>query len=183
MESGKVEKGSVTEKNLKEAFAGESQAALRYMFYASKAKRDGYEYVADVLNRIAHNEIEHAKIWYKILNSGMSDTLENVRSASDGEKYEWDVMYKNFARQAKEEGYDDIARLFEGVANIEKDHEATYNSIIDFLNDKVMFSSAQERYWVCRNCGHIHFGINPPKNCPICTHPQAFFERRQSVDM
>lgn len=173
-----VKKESKTFKNLNTAFAGEAQAALRYMYYSKKAKKDGYEYVADVLQRIAHNEIEHAKIWYKILNGGVPDTLTNVKSAANGEKYEWEYMYKNFEQEAKEEGYDDVARLFNGVAKIEKDHENTYNNIIKCLEDKDMFNSEAECYWICRNCGHIHFGQKPPENCPICSHPQSFFERR-----
>lgn len=167
-----------TYKNLKEAFAGESQAAIRYMFYAKKAKKDGFEYVADVLNRIAHNEIEHAKIWYKILNDGMSETLKNVKSAANGEKYEWEFMYKNFEKDAKEEGFDKIAQLFNGVAKIEKDHEATYNFLIELLEKEEMFLAKEECYWICRNCGHIHFGKKPPESCPICSHAKAFFEKR-----
>ncbi len=178
MSNKKLDQNDKTFKNLKEAFAGESQAALRYMYYAKKAKQDGFEYIADLLNRIAHNEIEHAKIWYKILNDGMSDTLTNIKSAANGEKYEWEFMYKNFEQDAKDEGYEDIARLFNGVAKIEKDHEATYNEIIEKLEKEEFFESQQECYWICRNCGHIHFGKKPPESCPICSHAQAFFEKR-----
>ncbi len=173
-----VKENSNTYKNLKEAFAGESQAALRYMFYATKAKKDGCEYIADVLQRIAHNEIQHAKIWYKILNEGISDTLTNLDAAKKGEKYEWDVMYKNFEEEAKKEGYEDVARLFNEVAKIEKDHEATYDSLIKLLKGETIFKSEEECYWICRNCGHLHFGKNPPESCPVCSHPRAFFERR-----
>ncbi len=176
--SNEIKKESKTFKNLNTAFAGEAQAALRYMYYAKKAKKDGFEYVADVLQRIAHNEIEHAKIWYKILNNGVPDTITNVKSAANGEKYEWEYMYKNFEQDAKEEGYDEVARLFNGVAKIEKDHESTYNDIIKCLEDGDMFNSTQECCWICRNCGHIHFGKKPPENCPICSHPQSYFERR-----
>ena len=173
-----VKKESKTFKNLNTALAGESQAALRYMYYAEKAREDGFEHIADVLMRIARNEIEHAKIWYKILNSGISDSLTNVKSAANGEKYEWEYMYKNFEQEAIEEGYNDIAALFNGVAAIEKDHENTYNLIIEMLEKKSVFKSEEKIYWICKNCGHIHNGTAPPKNCPICSHPQAFFERR-----
>ena len=173
-----IKEGSNTHKNLKEGFAGEAQAALRYMYYASKAKKDGYEYIAAVLDAISHNEIEHAKIWFKILNDGVPDTLENVKSAAGGERFEWETMYKNFAEQARQEGYEDVAKLFDGVAKIEKDHEAKYNEIIRLLEDGEMFSSKEECCWVCMNCGHIHFGKKPPESCPICSHPKAFFERR-----
>ena len=173
-----VDLNSKTRKNLEVAIAGESQAALRYMFFATKAKKDGFEEIADILNFIAHNEIQHAKIWYKILNGGMSDTLENIKSAANGEKYEWDYMYKNFEKDALAEGYEEIARLFREVAKIEKDHEATYNSIIESLEKGIVFESSKECCWLCRNCGHIHFGKKPPEKCPVCSHPKAFFQKR-----
>ncbi len=177
MSTKKVDEKSKTFKNLNEALAGESMAALRYMFYATKAKKDGYEYIADLLTRISHNEIQHAKIWYKILNGGISDTLKNIKSAANGEKYEWEYMYENFKKDAKEEGYDDIAKLFEGVLKIEKEHEKTYNEIIEMLEKDEMFSSNEECCWICRNCGHIHFGKKPPESCPVCSHLKSFFER------
>lgn len=178
MSTKKLDPESKTHKNLKEALAGEAQAALRYMFYATKAKKDGYEEIADILNFIAHNEIQHAKIWYKTLNEGISDTLKNIKSAANGEKYEWDYMYKNFQKDAKEEGYNEIARLFEEVGKIEKDHEATYNKIIEALEEGIVFDSKEECCWLCRNCGHLHFGKKPPENCPVCSHPKAFFQKR-----
>jgi len=179
MSTKKLDPESKTHQNLKEALAGESQAALRYMFYATKAKKDGYEEIAEILNFIAHNEIQHAKIWYKTLNEGMSDTLKNIKSAANGEKYEWDYMYKNFEKDAKEEGYEEIARLFSEVGKIEKDHEATYNKIIESLEKGIVFESGEECCWLCRNCGHLHFGKKPPESCPVCSHPQAFFQKRK----
>ena len=178
MNINNIKKGSLTEENLKKGFAGESQAAISYMFYASKAKKDGYEEIASILDEIAHNEIEHAKIWYKILNGGILDTLENVKAASKGEKYEWETMYKDFAKTAREEGYEEVAKLFEGVANIEKSHESIYNILIERLEKEKMFESENECCWICKNCGHIHFGKKAPQVCPVCSHPKAFFQRR-----
>lgn len=174
----KLDIKSRTYENLKKALAGESQAALKYGFFASKAKKDGYEEIAEILKEISHNEVEHAKIWYKLINDGISDTLQNIKIAANGEKYEWDYMYKNFSKEAKEEGYEEIANLFEKVAEIEKDHEATYNKIIELLETNKVFESKEECVWLCRNCGHIHIGKKPPEKCPVCEHPQGFFEKR-----
>ena len=178
MASKKLELESKTYKNLKQALAGESQAALKYMFFSSKAKKDGYEEIAEILSTISHNEIQHAKIWYKILNDGIGSTLKNIKLAANGEKYEWDYMYKNFAKEAEEEGYEEIKNLFESIAKIEKDHEATYNKIIELLEQGKVFESDENCVWLCRNCGHIHVGKKPPEICPVCEHPKGFFEKR-----
>lgn len=171
-------KGTKTEKNLKTAFAGESQASMKYTYYASKAKKEGYEKIADIFLETAHNEHEHAKIWFKLLNNGMPSTLENLKDAAAGENFEWTDMYANFAKEAREEGFNEIADLFEGVANIEKNHESRYNDVIECLNNDKIFNVDDECAWICRNCGHIHFGKSAPDICPICSHPKAFFERR-----
>ena len=172
-------KGSKTEQNLMTAFAGESQARNKYTYYASKAKKDGYEQIAAIFEETANNEKEHAKIWFKLLNGGeIPSTEENLKAAAEGENYEWTDMYEEFAKTAREEGFDHIAYLFEGVAKIEKEHEERYRKLLDKVNDKLVFSSDGDAIWICRNCGHIHIGPTAPKVCPICAHPQSYFERK-----
>ena len=172
-------KGSKTEQNLMTAFAGESQARNKYTYYASKAKKDGYEQIAAIFEETANNEKEHAKIWFKLLNGGeIPSTEENLKAAADGENYEWTEMYDEFAKTAREEGFDHIAYLFEGVAKIEKEHEERYRKLLANVNDKLVFSSEGDTIWICRNCGHIHIGKTAPKVCPVCAHPQSYFERK-----
>lgn len=172
-------KGSKTEANLMSAFAGESQARNKYTFYASKAKKDGYEQIASLFEQTAENEKEHAKIWFKLLHNGsVPSTPENLLDAAHGENYEWTDMYKNFAIDAKEEGFEHIAYLFEGVAKIEKEHEERYISLLENIKAGKVFVREQPKMWICRNCGHIHFGEKAPEVCPICDHPTAYFEER-----
>ena len=170
-------KGSRTEQNLMTAFAGESQARNKYTYFASKAKKDGYEQIAAIFEETANNEKEHAKMWFKELHGGSSpDTMENVLDAANGENYEWTDMYSEFAKVAKEEGFDRIAYLFEGVAAIEKEHEERYRKLIENIEGGLVFSRDGDKIWKCRNCGHIVIGKEAPKVCPICTHPQSYFE-------
>ena len=172
-------KGSKTEQNLMTAFAGESQARNKYTYFASKAKKEGYEQIADIFLETANNEKEHAKIWFKLLEGGeIKSTTENLKAAAEGENYEWTDMYKEFAEVAKEEGFDHIAFLFEGVAKIEKEHEERYKKLLKNIDDKLVFSNDGDAIWVCRNCGHVVVGKEAPKVCPICTHPQSYFERK-----
>ena len=172
-------KGSKTEQNLMTAFAGESQARNKYTYFASKAKKDGYEQIAAIFEETANNEKEHAKIWFKLLNGGqIPSTEENLKAAADGENYEWTDMYDEFAKTAREEGFDHIAYLFEGVAKIEKEHEERYRKLLSNIDDKLVFSNDGDAIWICRNCGHVHIGPEAPKVCPICAHPQSFFERK-----
>ena len=173
-------KGSKTEKNLMTAFAGESQARNKYTYFASKAKKEGYEQIAAIFQETADNEKEHAKMWFKLLNGGeIGTTAENLKVAADGENYEWTDMYAEFAKTAKEEGFDHIAYLFEEVAKIEKHHEERYLKLLDNVNDDLVFKTADdETVWVCRNCGHVYVGKEAPKVCPVCAHPQSYFERR-----
>ena len=172
-------KGSKTEQNLMTAFAGESQARNKYTYFASKAKKDGYEQIAAIFEETANNEKEHAKIWFKLLNGGeISSTEENLKAAADGENYEWTDMYDEFAKTAREEGFDHIAYLFEGVAKIEKEHEERYRKLLANIDDKLVFSNDGDAIWICRNCGHVHIGPEAPKVCPICAHPQSYFERK-----
>lgn len=172
-------KGSRTEANLMAAFAGESQARNKYTFYASKAKKDGYQQIAAIFEETANNEKEHAKIWFKELHGGqMPETAENLVDAASGENFEWTEMYKEFAQVAKEEGFERLANLFTMVGKIEKEHEERYNALIESLKDGMVFEDTQEVAWICRNCGHIHVGKNAPGMCPVCAHPQAYFERR-----
>ena len=172
-------KGSKTEQNLMTAFAGESQARNKYSYYASKAKKDGYEQIAAIFEETAGNEKEHAKMWFKLLHEGsVPDTMTNLKDAANGENYEWTDMYAEFAKVAKEEGFDHIAYLFEGVAKIEKEHEERYKKLLKNINDELVFSSDGDTIWVCRNCGHIAIGKKAPKICPVCEHPQAYFERK-----
>ena len=170
-------KGSKTEQNLMTAFAGESQARNKYTYFASKAKKDGYEQIAAIFEETANNEKEHAKLWFKELNGGeISSTLENLYAAAEGENYEWTDMYDEFAITARAEGFDRIAQLFEGVAEIEKEHEARYRKLIENIEGGLVFSKDGDRIWKCRNCGHICVGSSAPDVCPVCNHPQSFFE-------
>lgn len=169
--------GTKTEENLKKAFAGESEARNKYTYFASKAKKDGYEQIAAIFEETAGNEKEHAKMWFKELHGGaVPDTTENLKAAADGENYEWTDMYKEFAKTAREEGFDELAEKFEGVAKIEKAHEERYRKLLKNIEEKKVFSSDGEAIWVCRNCGHIVIGKEAPEVCPVCNHPQAYFE-------
>ena len=172
-------KGSKTEQNLWTAFAGESQARNKYTYFASKAKKEGYEQIAAIFEATANNEKEHAKMWFKHL-SGIGTTAENLQAAASGENYEWTNMYKQFAKTAKEEGFNDIAAEFIGVANIEKQHEERYKKLYENLVKNEVFKKATKNtIWECRNCGHIHIGPVAPEVCPVCKHPQAYFEVRK----
>ncbi|MGI6184261.1 MAG: rubrerythrin [Candidatus Fimadaptatus sp.] len=168
-------KGSQTERNLRAAFAGESEACVKYGYYASRARKDGMNLVADIFGETSGNEREHAKIWFKLLHDGMPLTPENLADAASGEHYEWTEMYRGFAQTAREEGFDRIAYLFEAVANIEREHEARYNKLLDSVRAGDMFEKDKEVIWVCSNCGHIHIGPNAPEVCPVCEHPRAYF--------
>ncbi|MDD3453105.1 MAG: rubrerythrin family protein [Bacilli bacterium] len=172
-------KGSKTEQNLMAAFAGESQARNKYTYYASKAKKEGYEQIASLFEETANNEKEHAKIWFKLLHEGnIPDTMTNLKDAANGENYEWTDMYATFASQAKEEGFNHIAFLFEAVAKIEKTHEERYLKLLENIESGKVFVSETPKMWICRNCGHIHFGEKAPELCPVCEHPKAYFEER-----
>lgn len=169
--------GTETEKNLEKAFAGESQARNKYTFFASKAKKDGYEQISAIFLETADNEKEHAKMWYKELHGGaVEDTATNLESAADGENYEWTDMYKEFAETAHKEGFDELAEKFEAVAMIEKHHEERYRKLLENVKEKKVFSSDGDAIWICRNCGHIVIGKKAPEVCPVCAHPQAYFE-------
>lgn len=169
-------KGSKTEANLMAAFAGESQARNKYTYFASKAKKEGYVQIAAIFEETANNEKEHAKIWYKLLNGGIGSTAENLEDAANGENYEWTDMYAGFAKEAREEGFDEIADLFEGVAAIEKEHEERYRKLLANVSDGLVFSRDGEKIWQCANCGHIVIGKQAPEVCPVCAHPQAYFQ-------
>ena len=168
-------KGSKTEANLATAFAGESQARNKYNYFASKARKDGYEQIANLFDETAANEKEHAKIWFKLLG-GIGTTEENLLSAAEGENFEWTDMYFGFAKEAREEGFDKIADLFEGVAKIEKEHEERYRKLIANIKDGIVFSRDNDKIWQCGNCGHIVVGKQAPDVCPVCAHPKAFFQ-------
>ena len=170
-------KGSKTEKNLMEAFAGESQARNKYTYFASKAKKEGYEQIAAIFQETADNEKEHAKLWFKLLNGGdILSTEENLKAAAAGENYEYTDMYKRMAEEAKEEGFDKIAYLFEAVGEIEAEHERRYLKLLENVEEGLVFSRDDERLWKCRNCGHIVIGKYAPEVCPVCAHPQSYFE-------
>ena len=170
-------KGSKTESNLMAAFAGESQARNKYTYYASKAKKEGYEQIASIFEETANNEKEHAKMWFKLLNDGdIPDTLTNLKDAANGENYEWTDMYKSFAETAREEGFNDIAYLFESVGEIEKHHEERYLKLVGNIENNLVFERGEEKVWICRNCGHIYVGKSAPKVCPVCKHPQSYME-------
>ena len=173
-------KGSKTEKNLMAAFAGESQAHTKYQYYASQARKDGYEQIAAIFEETSKNEKEHAKLWFKALHDGaIPETLTNLKDAANGENYEWTDMYKEFAQTAKEEGFDKIATLFEEVAKIEKHHEERYMKLLGNVNDDLVFKKGEETVWICRNCGHVYVGKEAPKVCPVCNHPQSYFEQKK----
>ena len=170
-------KGSKTEANLKAAFSGESEARNKYTYFASKAKKDGYVQIAQIFEETAANEKEHAKLWYKHLNGGaVPDTKENLKMAADGENYEWTDMYAEFARVAREEGFEDIAKQFEGVAAIEKMHEERFRKLLANIEGGLVFSKDGDTIWECANCGHIHVGKQAPEVCPVCNHPQSYFK-------
>lgn len=172
-------KGTKTEKNLMEAFAGESKAHTKYSYYASKARKDGYEQIAAIFEETSHNEKEHAKLWFKLLHGGdMPDTMANLRDAADGENYEWTDMYERMAVDAEEEGFSAIAKRFRAVADIERLHEERYRRLLQNIEEGIVFSRDGDRVWVCRNCGHIIIGPKAPAACPVCAHPQSFFELR-----
>ena len=170
-------KGSRTEANLQTAFAGESQARNKYSYYASQAKKDGYVQIAAIFEETANNEKEHAKLWFKLLHGGkVPGTTQNLKDAADGENYEWTDMYAEFARVAREEGFDDIADQFEGVAAIEKAHEERYRKLLANIEGGLVFSRDGDMIWQCSNCGHICIGKQAPEVCPVCAHPQSYFQ-------
>ena len=169
-------KGSKTEQNLLTAFAGESQARNKYTYYASKAKKEGYNQIAALFEETANNEKEHAKIWFKLLHDGqIADTLTNLADAAAGENYEWTDMYAGFAKTAEEEGFTKIAALFKMVGDIEREHEARYRALSDSIKNGTVFARETEQVWVCSNFGHIHIGTHAPEKCPVCDHPQGYF--------
>ena len=169
-------KGSKTEANLMAAFSGESQARNKYTYYASKAKKDGYVQIAQIFEETANNEKEHAKIWFKLLHDGgIPTTVENLKDAAAGENYEWTEMYAEFAKVAKEEGFDHIAALFEMVGAIEKEHEERYKKLLENIQGGLVFSRDGDMMWICSNCGHVHIGKDAPEICPVCAHPKAYF--------
>ena len=172
-------KGSKTEQNLMAAFAGESQARNKYTYFASKAKKEGYEQIAAIFEETANNEKEHAKMWFKELHGGeVPSTLENLLAAAEGENYEWTDMYAEFAKTAEDEGFTRIAYLFNEVAKIEKEHEERYRKLRENIENGVVFAKKEQTMWLCRNCGHVHYGEKAPKVCPVCAHPQIYFEVR-----
>ena len=170
-------KDTKTEKNLNAAFAGESQARVKYQYYASKAKKEGYEQLASIFEETSDNEKEHAKIWFKLLHDGaVPDTTENLKDAIAGEEYEETEMYVKFAAEAREEGFEEIAKLFEEVGKIEAKHEERYRKLLNNIEDGMVFKADGVTVWKCRNCGYIHIGDSAPEECPVCKHPQAYFE-------
>ncbi|MCI5728538.1 MAG: rubrerythrin family protein [Clostridia bacterium] len=170
-------KGTKTEKNLMAAFAGESEARNKYTYYASKAKKDGYVQIAALFEETAANEKEHAKIWFKLLHDGaVGPTAENLEDAAQGENYEWTDMYPSFAKEAREEGFEQIAALFEAVAAIEKEHEERYRKLLANVQGGLVFSRDEDQIWQCSNCGHIVVGKKAPEVCPVCAHPQSYFQ-------
>jgi rubrerythrin len=169
-------KGTKTEANLMAAFSGESQATNKYTYYASKAKKDGYVQIADLFAETAGNEREHAKIWFKLLHGGVGDTLDNLKDAAAGENYEWTDMYATFAKEAREEGFEEIAELFDGVAKIEKEHEERYRQLARNIEQNQVFERAEVVVWKCANCGHIHVAAKAPEVCPVCAHPRSYFQ-------
>lgn len=170
-------KGSKTEQNLKEAFAGESQARNKYTYYASRAKKDGYVQIQKIFEETAANEKEHAEIWFKLLVGGkIPSTDKNLKDAAEGEHYEWTTMYPNFAKEAKKEGFTEIAKLFEQVAAIEKDHEERYKALLETVEKGTAFKKSKPQVWVCSNCGHVHYDKKAPEMCPVCDHSQAYFK-------
>lgn len=172
-------KGSKTEANLMAAFAGESQARNKYTYYAAKAKKEGYEQISRIFTETAENEKEHAKIWFKLLHNGVPETAANLKDAAAGENYEWTEMYAEFAKTAKEEGFDKIAYLFEAVGKIEKEHEERYKALLSNLETGKVFEKDGEQVWICLNCGHVHVGRSAPEMCPVCEHPKAYFQLQE----
>ncbi len=170
-------KGSKTEKNLQTAFAGESQARNKYTYFASVAKKEGYEQISALFLKTAENEKEHAKLWFKALG-GIGNTAANLAAAADGENYEWTDMYETFAREAEEEGFTDLAAQFRGVAAIERAHEERYRALLKNVETRAVFEKSEVKVWECRNCGHIVVGTKAPDVCPVCAHPQSYFEIR-----
>lgn len=172
-------KGTKTEKNLLEAFAGESMARNKYTYFASKAKKEGYQQIGAIFEETANNEKEHAKIWFKLLCGGsVGTTEENLKAAAKGENEEWTEMYARMAKEAKEEGFNDIAALFSAVAKIEKEHEERYLALLSNVEEGKVFKKEEKKVWVCRNCGHIVDSVGAPEKCPVCDHPQGYFELR-----
>ena len=171
-------KGSKTEQNLLEAFAGESQARNKYSYFASKAKKEGYQQIAAIFEQTANNEKEHAKMWFKLLG-GLGDTAENLADAAAGENYEWTDMYDRMAKEAEEEGFTEIAAKFRMVAAIEKTHEERYRALLNNVEMQAVFEKSEETMWECRNCGHLVMGKKAPEICPVCAHPQSYFEVRK----
>ncbi len=171
-------KGTKTEANLMAAFAGESQARNKYTYYASKAKKDGFEQIASLFEETANQEKEHAKIWFKLLHDGVGSTIDNLKDAAAGENDEWTEMYPRMAEEAKAEGFNDIAALFSLVAEVEKRHEERYKKLLANIEQGIVFSREGDTVWVCRNCGHVHVGKTAPDKCPVCNHPQAYFEMK-----
>ena len=172
-------KGSKTEANLAAAFAGESQARNKYSYFASQAKKEGYEQIAEIFLESAENEKEHAKMWFKQLHGGcVPKTKDNLKAAAEGERYEWTTMYAEFAKVAKKEGFTEIAKLFEGVGKVEKEHEERFLKLLKNLEEGAVFKKGDAIMWKCRNCGHIHIAKLAPKECPVCSHPQSYFEVR-----
>ena len=172
-------KGSKTEANLKAAFSGESEARNKYTYYASVAKKEGYEQIAAIFEETANNEKEHAKMWFKALGE-LKDTMQNLEAAAAGENYEWTDMYDTFAKEAEEEGFKQLAAQFKMVAAIEKTHEERYRALIKNLGNGEVFQKGSTVMWECRNCGHIHVGVKAPEVCPVCAHPKAYFEVRKT---
>ncbi len=170
--------GTQTEKNLLAAFAGESQARNKYTYFASKAKKDGYEQIAALFLKTADNEKEHAKLWFKELN-GIGDTAQNLADAADGENYEWTDMYEQFAKDAEAEGFVELAKKFRAVGMIEKSHEERYRKLLSNVEMQAVFAKSEEKMWECRNCGHLVIGKEAPEVCPVCNHPQSYFEVRK----
>jgi len=170
-------KGTKTEKNLMDAFAGESQARNKYTYYSGKAKKEGYEQISAIFEETANNEKEHAKIWFKLLHEGeVPETIENLKASAEGENEEWTDMYARMSKEAKEEGFDHIASLFEMVGKIEKEHEERYRKLLKNIEDGIVYSKDNEEAWICRNCGRIHIGKDAPEICPVCSHPRSYFE-------
>ena len=173
-------KGSQTEKNLEYAFAGESQAHTKYQYYASQAKKDGYVQIQNIFLETAKNEKEHAKLWFKLLHGGaVPSTMENLADAAAGENEEWTEMYAEFAKVAREEGFADIAELFDGVAGVEKEHEERYRALAENLKNQKVFAREEQQLWQCRNCGYTFIGKSAPLKCPVCAHPQSYFELKK----
>lgn len=168
--------GTQTEKNLEAAFAGESQARNKYTYFASKAKKDGFEQIAELFLKTADNEKEHAKMWYKELHNGVGSTTQNLKDAAEGENYEWTDMYEGFAQTAEKEGFPELAKKFRLVAAIEKRHEERYRALLRNIEAQEVFAKSEVKVWECRNCGHIVVGTNAPEECPVCSHPQSYFE-------